>query len=90
LAVIGPTGMGITGEIDVLRDCQRSRIGGDLDVPLVDEDVAAVDDERHQREKQRQRNHHKNERLAAFAPTSLMKFEQILPSERAASVSKNA
>jgi hypothetical protein len=56
----------------------------------VDEDVAAVDDERHQREKQRQRNHDEDERLAAFAPPSLLKFEQVLPSERAASVSKNA
>jgi hypothetical protein len=82
--------VGATGEIDVLRDCQRSRIGGDLDVALVHEDVPAVDNERHQGYKQRQRNHHENERLAAFAPLSLAKFEQVLPSEMAASVSKNA
>jgi hypothetical protein len=49
----------------------------------VDEDVAAVDHERHEREEQRQRDQHQNQRLAAFSTLSLANFDQVssVPSE---------
>jgi hypothetical protein len=50
----------------------------------VDEDVPAVDDERHQRKEKRQRDHDQDQRLAAFSTLSLVKFDQVLsrPRER--------
>src|SRR5689334_16799898 len=77
-------------EADLLRHSECRRVGRDLDVALVHEDVSAVDDERHQGQEQRQGKRYEDERLAALAPSSLVMFEQVLPSEWAYSASKDA
>jgi hypothetical protein len=64
-------------KINALSDRQRSRISGDLDAPPVDEDVAAVHDQSHERKEQRQRNQHQDQRLAAFSTLSLSNFDQV-------------